>query len=224
MELINQNPQTGGFSLRGVCPHCSIASLHIQVAGQFIKPAAAGQLAEANVLLQCQNCWAIMFVIGKSRERIGGYEYKESFPTGNPEASVDKNIPEGARNDFVEALKCKSVTSYKATVVMCRRALQASCQQLGAEGKKLINQIDDLAVKGKITAALKEMAHHIRKLGNDGAHPDEDGLGDVKQEDAEDIVEFTQQYFEHVYVMPARSEAFRKRREAAGIATEPPGA
>jgi hypothetical protein len=40
-------------------------------------------------------------------------------------------------------------------------------------------------------------------------------LGDVAKEDADDIIEFTRQYFKHVCVMPARSEAFRKRREAA---------
>jgi hypothetical protein len=93
--------------------------------------------------------------------------------------------------------------------------LQASCKDFAAEGKNLINQIDDLASKGKITIALRDMAHDVRKLGNEGAHPDEDGLGDVTQADADDIIEFTRQYFEHVYVMPARSAAFKKRREGA---------
>lgn len=156
-----------------------------------------------------------MYVVGKRNPQTGGYRYKESFPLEDAESSVDKQIPKGVRDDFVEAVKCKSVNSYKATVVMCRRALQASCHQFGAEGSKLIEQIDDLAKKGKITDALKGTAHDIRKLGNDGAHPDEDGLGDVIKEDAEDIVEFTRQYFEHVYVMPAKSKAFRERREAA---------
>ena len=141
------------------------------------------------------------------------YVYKESFPLGNPDASVDKTIAAGVRADFVEAQRCRSVNAYKATVVMCRRSLQASCQDLKAEGTRLIDQIDDLAAKGKITTALRDMAHDVRKLGNEGAHPDEDGLGDVIPEDADDIIEFTRQYFEHVYVMPARSAAFKKRRE-----------
>jgi Domain of unknown function (DUF4145) len=215
MELVNQNQQTGGFGARGVCPRCSIPSLHILVAGPFIKPAEGQAQPESNVLVQCQNCRAVMYVVGKRHAHASIYEYKESFPLEDAEASVDKQIPEGVRDDFVEAFKCRSVDAYKATVVMCRRALQASCQQFKVEGKKLIDQIDDLATKGRITGALRQMAHDIRKLGNDGAHPDEDGLGDVIQGDAEDIIEFTRQYFEHVYVMPAKSEAFRKRREAA---------
>lgn len=141
------------------------------------------------------------------------FNFKESFPLGKLEESVDRTIPLGVRDDYIEALTCQAIAAYKATVVMCRRALQSSCVNLKAEGKNLLSQIDDLANKGKITTALKEMAHDVRKLGNEGAHPDHDGLGDVIAADADDITEFTRQYFEHVYVMPARSEAFRKRRE-----------
>jgi Domain of unknown function (DUF4145) len=220
MELINQNPQTGGFSARGMCPHCSLPSLHMFVVGPHIKPTSGTNGPESNVLVQCQNCQAVTFIIGhRNNQHSPLYVYKESFPIGNPEASVDKAITTGVRADFVEAQRCRSVNAYKATVVMCRRALQASCQDLKAAGYRLIDQIDDLAAKGKITTALKGMAHDVRKLGNEGAHPDEDGLGDVTEEDADDIVEFTRQYFEHVYVMPARSESFRKRREAATAKT-----
>lgn len=217
MQLVAQNAQQGTFSARGLCPHCSLPSFLAFSAGPFIRPADQNRPAECHLLARCQNCEGVVYLVGTRNAATNLFEYRESFPLGNPEVSVDKTIPSGVRDDFVEALKCKSVVSYKATVVMCRRALQASCRQQGAEGDKLINQIDDLASKGKITNALKEMAHDIRKLGNDGAHPDEDGLGDVQKEDAEDIVEFTRQYFEHVYVMPARSEAFRRRREGAGI-------
>jgi hypothetical protein len=215
MKVVNENPGNGAYCVRGVCPHCSIPTLHIFGAVPLIKAADGQRPAESNVLVQCQNCQGVTYVVASRNPVANSYEYKESFPLENAEASVDGTIPPGVRDDFVEALKCKSVRSYKATVTMCRRALQASCHQFGAAGDKLISQIDDLAKKGKITEALRGMAHDIRKLGNDGAHPDEDGLGDVIKEDAEDIVEFTRQYFENVYVMPAKSEAYRKRREEA---------
>ena len=187
----------------------------MQVAGPYLKPGAGGNAVESSVLVVCQSCQGVIFVAANRNPQNGFLTYKESYPLGNPEASVDKTIPAGVRDDYVEALRCRSVSAYKATVVMCRRALQASCRNFKAEGKKLIHQIDDLATKGKITTALKEMAHDVRDIGNEGAHPDEDGLGNVTPEDADDIIEFTRQYFEHVYVMPARSDAFRKRRIAA---------
>jgi Domain of unknown function (DUF4145) len=214
MKLFNQQAN-GAFSARGICPHCTIASLQLPVPSPTLVVLSDSLTSESNALLQCQNCFGVTLVVAARDNRTAVVTYKENHPVENPETSTDKTIPPGVRDDYVEALRCRSVGAHKASVVMCRRSLQSSCKNLGAEGPNLIRQIDDLAVKGTITAALKNMAHEIRKLGNEGAHPDEDGLGDVGKEDADDIIEFTRQYFEHVYVMPARSDTFKKRREAA---------
>jgi hypothetical protein len=92
---------------------------------------------------------------------------------------------------------------------MCRRAVQSSAINLGAKGGKLIDQIDDLSKTGIITIPLKEFAHEVRLTGNDGAHPDKDGLDDVTEMDGEAIIEFTREYLHHVYVMPAKLAARR---------------
>ena len=95
---------------------------------------------------------------------------------------------------------------------MCRRAVQASAKSLNASGNSLIKQIDDVADKGKITEPLKEMAHQIRKIGNDGAHPDDDLLKDATEQDASEIIEFVHEYFNHVYVMPEKLKAMKERK------------
>ena len=222
MELAVTNQGTSAFNARGLCPHCAHISLHLMVAGPVLVSAPERSEIESNVLVQCQNCLGVSLVIAVRSLRNYDLTYSDCYPLDNPEKSVEKVIPAGVRDDYVEALRCDTVRAYKAAVVMCRRSLQASCRNLNAEGKNLINQIDDLAAKDTITAALKNMAHEIRKLGNEGAHPDEDGLGDVTEEDSDDIIEFTRQYFEHVYVMPARSEAYRQRREASVNAASKP--
>jgi len=51
--------------------------------------------------------------------------------------------------------------------------------------------------------------------GNDGAHPDADGLENVTQKDADDIVEFTREDLHHVYVMPANRAARKTATPAA---------
>ena len=95
---------------------------------------------------------------------------------------------------------------------MCRRAIQASSKDFEAAGDKLIHQIDDLAKKGKITEPLKDMAHQIRKIGNDGAHPDDDLLKEVTANDAAEIVEFVREYLAHVYIMPRKLKDMKKRK------------
>jgi hypothetical protein len=125
------------------------------------------------------------------------------FPIGKPKDTIDPNVPKLVASDFGEALRCQFINSYKAAVVMCRRAIQASAIELNAKGSRLIDQIDDLFSQGKITGPLKDFAHEVRLTGNDGAHPDKDGLSDVTEQDASAIVEFTTEYLHHVYVMPA---------------------
>ena len=101
---------------------------------------------------------------------------------------------------------------------MCRRAIQSSAIAQKASGSRLIDQIDDLFKSGKITESLKEFAHEVRLTGNDGAHPDKDGLAGVKESDSDAIIEFTREYLHHVYVMP---EKLKARKPPTGAPSTP---
>lgn len=209
MELINI---TGEHKIegRGVCPHCNRPS--------YFKMGGGAQMCEVGVIkyirciCECQNCRKPILLIGATREVRKPYLYSEHYPTGKPNDIVPDEIPEKVSTDFKEALRCQLVNAHRATATMCRRALQSSCQDLGATGDRLVNQINDLAEQGHITSALQEMAHTVRLIGNVGAHPDEDGLEDVDPDDASDLVKFSHEFYNHVYVMPAKLQEMKKRR------------
>src|SRR5262249_25705483 len=96
---------------------------------------------------------------------------------------------------------------FKATVLMCRRSLQVSCDREKATGKDLFTQIDDLAQKQLITEPLKKMAHRIRLLGKKGAHGDYSDIDEtITEKDADDAIKFMRHYLEHVYVLPSQLE------------------
>lgn len=213
MEIVNFPPSHTQVGARGVCPHCSHLSYFQPVTSPYIDPADHG-LRICNAA-QCQSCKGYILAVGK-RGAAGQnpYNLEACYPLGKPNDRVDQAVSPGIAGDFREALRCQWIKAYKATVAMCRRAIQASALEKGASTrKKLIEQIDELADKGIITTFVKEMAHEIRLIGNVGAHPDEDGLADVTEADAGDIVEFTREYFHHVYVMPAKLKARRKKEE-----------
>jgi hypothetical protein len=46
-----------------------------------------------------------------------------------------------------------------------------------------------------------------------GAHPDEDGLEEVTQEDANDLINFMEEYLNYVYIMPAKVAEKRKMKK-----------
>jgi hypothetical protein len=94
------------------------------------------------------------------------------------------------------------VKAYNATAEMCRRALEASCLQLGAPAELVLSKtIDWVHTHGKITNSLRDMAHKIKLGGNRAAHPSDKRLS---EQDADAVIAFTDEYFQHVYVTPAR--------------------
>jgi uncharacterized protein DUF4145 len=210
MEIVNfqqlQFTQVGG---RGTCPHCSFKSYFRPLNAAYTEQDSGNQnrywICNA---AQCESCKGFVLVVGR---KVGihhqAWGLEGVYPLGKPNDSVPPEVPKLIADDFREALRCEWVKAYKATVAMCRRALQASCVELKAKDAKLIDQIDELAANGAITTSLKDIAHQIRSVGNDGAHPGKDGLNDVSQQDASDIIEFTREFLHHVFVVPARLKA-----------------
>jgi hypothetical protein len=65
--------------------------------------------------------------------------------------------------------------------------------------------IDWVHSQGKITTPLKDMAVKIKLGGNRAAHASDRTL---TADEADAVIEFTREYFQHVYVMPAKMAKF----------------
>lgn len=201
------------FSFRGTCPHGPPhVSVFTMVTQAFMENVLQGAKTRFTAVLQCQGCLkCILGITTKINNPTASYVYETHYPLGNPNDTVADEIPDHIKPDFSEALRCRSVNAYNATVEMCRRAIEASCIHLGANPKKNIkDQIDEIASKGLITEPLKQMAHKIRLGGNRGAHPPEEPESGkpIGDKEADAVIKFTTEYFHHVYVMPALLNSF----------------
>jgi len=180
------------------CPYCDVYAQFVKIdkkeVGSFF-------------IYRCVNCDNEVLVVFD-----GNYEkIIDQYPKRIPK--MDPSIPKNVAEDFIEAIKCFDVGAYKAAAVMCRRALQSSLIERGSTKDRLLDQIDELYEKEVITKALRDWAHEIRIAGNIGAHPDKDGLKDLDEEEAREILDFMEEYLNYVYVMPAR--VMKKRRKRA---------
>lgn len=206
MKLSNVWNNLAGFTLSGECPHCHHDSAFMSVTEPYRQGDGDRQLLVGAA--RCVACNGFILGILKTVRvdlHHSRFDYHEHFPLGTPNDSVAPEVPAEIASDFREALRCRWVKSYKATVLMCRRSLQVSCDMEKAIGKDLFTQIDDLATKQRITEPLKKMAHRIRLLGKKGAHGDYSDIDDtITPNDADDAVKFMQHYLEHVYVLPAK--------------------
>jgi hypothetical protein len=215
VQIVNFPPQYNQVGASGVCPHCSAVSLFVPVGGPHVSGIGTTQYI-CNAV-ECQACKKYALVVGRRIRTSGDSNYSliDFYPAGSPNDSVDSNVPTSIAEDLREGLRCRWVSAYKATVVMCRRAIQSTCLDKKMADAKLQLQIDEMATKGLITQPLKQWAHEVRLGGNDGAHPDKDGLKDVSEQDADEIIQFTREFLHHIYVMPSALAA-RQASRAVG--------
>lgn len=95
---------------------------------------------------------------------------------------------------------------------MVRRTLEGTCADQGSTKRTLVSNLKDLQAQGKIDGFLAEWADLLRIVGNEGAHF---SFSDsVTAQDAEDALDFAEALLDHLYVLRARFDDFKGRREA----------
>ena len=213
--------------MRGTCPHCHKGSGFLPRGAAYIAnikwptPAIRWILA-----LECQTCTKFILAIATQPQgnNPNYLVYETHYPIGEPDDRVAAEIPEQIQPDFKEALRCRFVNAYNATAEMCRRALEASCIDLSASPKDVLeDMIDELETKRKITPFLRDVAHKIRLGGNRGAHPSPlatpatpvpgqevkpEPIRTITMEHADAIIKFTHEFFHHVYVVPKQLDKY----------------
>lgn len=150
-------------------------------------------------LAQCPSCQNCILVKADYLTAQSKWGIMQVSPLPLP-SQTDIRIPDEIKKALNEAKLCLSVEAPMASSAMSRRAMQSACLHQGATEEKLEKQIDELYTKGIITAQIKDWAHSVRLVGNDGAHPKNK---EVIKEDAKDALDLAEQLAHILYVMPA---------------------
>ena len=132
-----------------------------------------------------------------------GGEPTDYFPRAPVAAREFDDVPDSIARDAAEAHLCREVGAHRAAVVMARRAIQSSAFGHGAPDRRPVDQINWLRDQQLITPQMAELAHHIRSLGGDGAHPPKNVLDEVDDEDSRRSLEFLDHFLTYVYKIPA---------------------
>lgn len=200
------------------CPYCHVKATYTP----FYDPREHATVKEGNlyhVLVYCDNdkCGRATLLIFKGIQKKTALSYYvdtelvDQYPKRTP--IPHESIPSQVADDYVEANKCFDIDAWKASSVMCRRALQSSVIEKGAIKDRMIDQIDELYRKEIITKDIKNWAHEIRLTGNIGAHPDKDGLEAITKEDAKELIDFLEEYLNYVYIMPRKVSEKKTRKQ-----------
>lgn len=129
--------------------------------------------------------------------------------TGHPE-----HWPADVGHYWVEARRSIEGKNWTAAALMARSAVQLVARSHGAKGKNLKEEIDDLAGKSLILPVMKEWAHEVRGLANEGTHP-QPGTTGTNEKDAKDVVEFLSFLMTVMYNLPDQIKEYRGRKKSA---------
>jgi len=127
---------------------------------------------------------------------------------------TDRNIstdgmPETASRAYAAAARSYQVGLYEPCVIMCRKCIEALCQELGATKGNLKQRLEDLRKNGHIDQKLLTWADELRLIGNDAAH-DLDIV--IEQVDAQNALEFVEAILMYAFSLTRKFEEFKKRR------------
>ena len=161
--------------------------------------------------LKCPRCSCpfVMLEVDDSFGYEGGNwsEPKRLYPP--METGVSQAIPISLRLAYAEARSCFRAKAYTATAIMCRKTLEGIAEENKITVRNLAAALKEMKEKGIIENRLYEWADTLRISGNEAAH----GVNlQVSQQDAKDILEFTQALLEYVFTFQEKFEQFKKRQ------------
>ena len=169
----------------------------------------------------CQNCRATTYFRAM---KGSGNEVFDQYPKVIEEAPAE--LPDQVRRAFHEALVCYGAEAPNGSLLMCRRALQETMNDLKAVKGDLPKQLEYLVEERVITPQLREWADQSRIGGKIAAHGtggDEWGDPDKiwgNMDDAEIVIGYLKGFFDYVYVFEEQMKQRMKKHKLPASQSE----
>ena len=224
------------------CPRCRANSITFDVRAQVYRQTAHGWQNWYEVFCVCRACARpTIFLIYLSEYNRKDDFYKPeaivSYSGGlNAYFKVDRYIslrdlavekppeylPKEIEDSFNEGATCLSIGCYNAAATMFRLCIDLTTKPLLPDATDIpkpqptSKSRRDLGLRlawlfdnGLLPNNLRELARCVREDANDGAH-----VGNLRREDAEDLLDFTRALLERLMTEPKQLELAEARRVA----------
>jgi hypothetical protein len=199
-----------------LCPHCGtrtqFSPLHFAV---IVKEDEFGLVEkDYHYLCQCAYCsdviyakfWEVDF------DPDWTFQYEMHYPTTLVQLG-EHELPDVVRTSFSEATKCLNARADLATVVMCRRTIEAILADKGQKKvSNLATAINKLSTDKTIHESMAHLADLIRVVGNIGAHA---SAVEVESKQAKEVFDLTRRLIEMLYILPKRASDAKNKLEKA---------
>ena len=213
-------PPDAGSRYSYQCPYClvdthgEIVSTFVVPQGQFIRlPSSEMQLH--TLVLRCTRCGGIAMLLWPYGGEMTTDRMMVPFPqvARRVLGSDDQFVPAAILEDLRQAELASQAGAIYGAGLLLRRACQYICRDKQCTGRNLQDEIDALAPQ-HITEDMANLAHSIRIVGNEIAHPDARTPSKIARKDISDCWEFVIELIKVIYIHPARRQALHERLTA----------
>jgi hypothetical protein len=172
--------------------------------------------------MQCPNelCLEILLVVGRRAETVASIENMRfktwyAIPQTPSPRPIDALVSDPFHRDYLEASAILS-DSPRMSAVLSRRILADLLEKYAGRNEyNLASRIEKFIDDPKYASHLKDNLHHLREIGDFGAHAQKDlntgEILDAGPEEAEWTLDVIDSFFDYFIVAPERD---RMRRDA----------
>jgi hypothetical protein len=196
------------------CQHCE-AKVDAKVIASYDDYDEDEGMAGRYHFLSCPRC-SRPFIMLQVDYGPGWDEPTRIYPP--KEIGLNLNIPSSIRFAYEEARICFKSKAYTATAIMCRKTLEGIADEHNIKTHNLASALQEMKEKGIIEKKLFDWADMLRISGNEAAH----GVKTtISQQDAKDILEFTNALIEYIFTFQERFTKFQERRNRVNAPAQP---
>lgn len=164
----------------------------------------------AIILGKCLNCNS-PFLAQEDFQNIEEFSWTNDkiqlYPITNNLAL--KNAPAIVTNPYIEAQKCFRAQAYEASVIMCRKGIEAICTDKGEMKGNLAEKLQKLKEKKILEETIYNWSNELRLIGNDGAHSHGKS---IDKQDAKDSIDFFDALITYLYHLVDQYNKLKARR------------
>ena len=179
------------------CPWCGLRDAHMIALALNLQVSPPGNPSRTWSLLACPRCGGAI-TIETSGPNVQPVELS-SVPEGR-QVELVADLPEDVRSFYEDAVRVLDAGVPDATAVQLRRALEAAAAHHDVDEKTLVKSIQALIDKNLITSQFGQVLHHVRKVGNVGAHASDERVDEAS---ARRALRFTTQILRNLFEIPA---------------------
>ena len=163
-------------------------------------------------LLECPVCKSISLY-----QRFGadymvddkGNEYFEE-KTVYPQDRIFPNVPKDILKSYDAAVRTAKV-DLSVSLIAIRAVLEKICKERGSNRKNLAAMLKQMVDRQILPETLDKCGFIIRKMGNNGAHGDDDSM--LTSRDIAELIDFIETIMYYIYELPVKVEKLNQKYE-----------